>query len=96
MSVMLALPVAAVALATYAAYTSLKYVTADKTLAYVPPPIYEEPEAIAFSSDNLRFNPRKQLIHQYAGQFGLPEGFLADGLGCLNRVSEIGLGEAPW
>ncbi len=82
--------------AIYLGYISMTPEKVNQTLARPPVPIYEMSGWYGSTSDTIRFNTEKVVVDSYVGQFGIPEIFIADGKGCLTRLSDIGLGSGVW
>jgi len=77
----------------YAGYVSLAYPAARKAMEEPRPVIYEGCQHFGFEN---RFNPSKLVTETHIGQFGLPECYIPDGMGCLTRIGCNGLGEIQW
>lgn len=90
------LPAAVLGTGIYLGYISMTPEAVNKTLARDEIPIVEQSEWFAFTSENNVFNPAKVPVEGWIGQFGLPEIFIADGKGCMTRLSDVGIGTATW
>lgn len=93
---LIVIPSLLVGAAIYLGYTSITTEKVHSVIAQSPVPIYEMSSWYGSTSDTLRFNPQKQIIESYIGEFGIPEVFIQDGKGCLTRLSDIGIGSGDW